>query len=126
MTHQAGAEGATDPRMVMATIASAIVANRSDSAEMFTSLRFDVDSWLQDMASARASSPANARAVFLPKGMSADIDAHRPVVPATPLEAMTSRGLLSQHEAGLAPLWVYADGCRAGWRGGRPHPHIYA
>lgn len=41
--------------------------------------------------------------MFLPKGTSTDIEAHRPVVLETPLEPMTSRDLLCQHEDALAP-----------------------
>lgn len=47
---------------------------------------------------------------FLPTDTPAEIEAHRPVVPATSLDAMTSRALLFQHGAALAPQRVFAEG----------------
>lgn len=46
----------------------------------------------------------------MPKCTPAEIDGHRPVVPATPMEALASRVLRYQREAALAPQRVCAEG----------------
>lgn len=77
---------------------------------MLAALRIDLDPRLQDTSTACPSALANARSVSLQNRMPTDIVAHKPVAPATPLEACGVRVLLFQHEAALASRCVCAEG----------------
>lgn len=51
-----------------------------------------------------------ARAVFLPKSRSADIEAHRPAVPSEPLLGWASWSMLIHQEDAMQPIWLAAEG----------------
>lgn len=51
-----------------------------------------------------------ARAVFIPKGKSDEICKLRPILPATPEHAATTKTLLATDKKELAPKWTCAEG----------------
>lgn len=71
-------------------------------------------------AAAISHSLVDACFVLLPKGAATELEAHRPAALATPLESLTRKALLFQHETAWAPCWVCAEGvARDGSTGAR-------
>lgn len=55
------------------------------------------------------------RASFIPQSKSPELEAHRPIAPSKPMQAMASRALLFQHVDRLEPKWLCAEGFKWNW-----------
>lgn len=89
------------------------------SEERVDALGDIVQRWLLGPAEPLPAAWAHARAVFLPKSRSVDIEAHRPVAPSEPLQGWVSRVLMEQAD-GMQPKWLAAEGfVKGGWASAR-------
>lgn len=73
-------------------------------------LRRGVIGWLQSGNVPTLGPWQKARAMFILKSRSPEIDMHRPVVLSAQVAAMTSRALLFEHEPQLQPTWLCVEG----------------